>query len=69
MEYTDAKRTLSERAVEREYQIAREILRDARQRGELPAYRVHARKLTYLRSEVERWIRSHAVAPTRAGDA
>jgi hypothetical protein len=56
-------RTLSERAIEREYAIGRATLRDARRRGDLPAYKLHSRKLTFLRDEVEHWIRSHAVAP------
>ena len=54
--------TLSERAIEREYQIARPILRQARRSGELQAYKLHSRKLTFLRDEVEDWIRSHAVS-------
>lgn len=55
--------TLSERAIEREYAIGRVLLRDARRRGELPAYKIHTRKLTFLRDEVEQWIRRHAVTP------
>lgn len=60
---------LSERGVEREYRISRARVADAIRRGELRASRLGTRRLTILRSDVERWIRSHAVRPSDSAAA
>ena len=58
--------TLSLRATAREYQLSPWTIRDAIERGDLPAYRLPGqRRLRILREDILAWVRCHPVEPRR----
>jgi excisionase family DNA binding protein len=60
---------LSASAAALKYGISRGVIAKAIRNGELPGYRIGARTLRVLPAEMERWIRSHRVTPTRDAEA
>lgn len=57
-------RTLSLSAAARAYGLSRDLLRQAIQRGELPASRPGLRTVRILCADIEAWLRAHRVQPS-----
>jgi len=57
------------RAASRAYGISRWTLAAAIRRGELPAARLGTHRLTILASDIESFLRRHAVRPTSHAEA
>ena len=57
------------RGASRAYGLARATLTAAIRRGELPAARIGQRRLVILASDVEAFLRRHAIRPTQHSEA
>ena len=64
-----ARETLSLRGVERDYGIPRAVASKAIADGGFPAYRLKKRRYLIFRTDVENWIRRHAVRPRPTAEA